>query len=99
MIGYIMFGLVLVLSIMKFYKNRTLFKQFSKKEWLQYIVVFLFAWLVAAIIIIGGAKLKNSIQTGWVNDIVAIIIILMALTSAGFIMNKLVPEKLKAFYT
>lgn len=99
MIGYIMFGLVLVLSIIKFYKNRTLIKQFSKKGWLQYIVVFLFAWLVAAIIIIGGAKLTNSIQTGWVNDILAIIIILMALASAGFIMNKLVPEKLKAFYT
>lgn len=99
MFGYIMCGLILIFSIKKFYKGRALFKQLSKKEWLQYIVGFLFAWLVAVIIIIGGAKLTNSIQIGWLGTILGIIIILIGLASAGFIMNKTLPEKLKEFYT
>ncbi|WP_427107814.1 hypothetical protein [Lysinibacillus xylanilyticus] len=99
MIGYIMFVLLLIFLIMKFYKSRALFKQLSKKEWLQYIVGFLFAWIVAAIIIIGGSKLTNSIQIGWLDNILTIIIILIGLVSAGFIMNKTSPGKLKKFYT
>ena len=98
MIGNIMFGLLLIFSIMKFYKSRALFKKLSKKEWLQYIVGSLFAWIVAVIIIIGGSKLTNSIQIGWLDNILAIIIILIGLASAGFIMNKTLPEKLKEFY-
>ena len=98
MIGYIMFSLILIFSITKFYKSRALFKQLSKKEWLQYIVGFLFAWIVAIIIIIGGAKLTNSIQIGWLDTILRIIIILIGLVSAGFIMKKTMPGKLKEFY-
>lgn len=99
MFGYIMFGLLLIFSIIKFYKSRALFKQLSKKEWLQYIVGFLFAWLVAVIIIIGGAKLTNSIQIGWLGNILGIIIILIGLACAGFILNKTLPQKIKEFYT
>ena len=99
MIEYIMVGLLLILSIMKFYKSRALFKQLSKKEWLQYIVGFLFAWIVAAVIIIGGSKLTNSIQISWLDNILTIIIILIGLASAEFIINKTLPEKLKEFYT
>ena len=99
MIEYIMVGLLLIFSIMKFYKSRALFKQLSKREWLQYIVGFLFAWIVAAVIIIGGSKLTNSIQTSWLDNILTIIIILIGLASAEFIINKTLPEKLKEFYT
>lgn len=99
MIGYIMFGLLLIFSSMKFYKSRALFKQLSKKEWLQYVVGFLFAWLVAVIIIIGSSKLTNSIQIGWLDNILTIIIILIGLASAEFIMNKTLPKKVKEFYT
>ena len=77
----------------------TLFKELSKKEWVQYIVGFLFARLVAANIIITGVKLTSTILMSWLNNSLAIIVILMGLASAGFIMNKLTPEKLKAFYT
>ena len=77
----------------------TLFKELSKKEWVQYIVGFLFAQLVAANIIITGVKLTSTILMGWLNNSLAMFIILMGLASAGFIMNKLTPEKLKAFYT
>ena len=99
MIEYITVGLLLILTIIKFYRSRTLFKQLSKKEWLQYIVGFLFAWIVAAVIIIGGSKLTNSIQTSWLDNILTIIIILIGLASAEFIINKTLPEKLKEFYT
>lgn len=99
MIEYITVGLLLILTIMKFYKSRALFKQLSKKEWLQYIVGFLFAWIVAAVIIIGGSKLTNGIQIGWLDNILLIIIILIGLASAEFILNKNLPEKLKEFYT
>ena len=102
MFAYIMLGLVIVISIIRFYRNRarlrTLFKTMSKKEWLQYITVFLFAWAVAATIIIGGAKLTNTLDLGWISTILGIVIILIALALASFILQKLVPEKVKAFY-
>ncbi|MGE7952492.1 hypothetical protein [Lysinibacillus xylanilyticus] len=99
MIGFIMVGLLLIFSILKFYKNRGIFKQLSKKEWLQYIVGFLFAWAVAAIVIIGGSNLTDIIQIAWLNKVLAIIFILIGLAFAGFIMNKTLPEKLKEFYS
>ncbi|MEX3745554.1 hypothetical protein [Lysinibacillus xylanilyticus] len=99
MIGFIMVGLLLIFSILKFYKNRGIFKQLSKKEWLQYIVGFLFAWAVAAIVIIGGSNLTDIIQIAWLNKVLAIIFILIGLAFAGFIMNKTLPEKLKEIYS
>ena len=102
MFAYIMLGLVIIVSIIRFYKNRvrlrTLFKTLSKKEWLQYITVFLFAWAVTFTIIIGGAKLTNTLDLGWISTILGIVIILIALSIASFIFEKLVPEKVKAFY-
>lgn len=95
MVGYILFVLALFFSIMKFYRSRTLFKKLSKKEWIQYIVGFLFAWIVSVTIIIGGSKLTNSIQLDWLENILAIIFILLGLASAGFIMSKTLPEKIK----
>ena len=99
MFGYIMFGLLLIFSIRKFYKNRAVFKQLSKKEWLQYILGFLFAWMTAALVIIGGSNLTDAIQIAWLNKVLAIIVILIGLALAGYIMNKTLPEKLKEFYS
>ena len=99
MFGYIMFGLLLIFSVMKFYKNRAVFKQLSKKEWLQYILGFLFAWMIAALVIIGGSNLTDAIQIAWLNKVLAIIVILIGLALAGYIMNKTLPEKLKEFYS
>lgn len=102
MIAYIMLGLVIIISIIRFYRNRarlkTFFKTLSKKEWLQYITVFLFAWAVAATIIIGGAKLTNTIDLGWISTILGIVIILIGLSIAGVILEKFLPEKVKVFY-
>nr|WP_255731509.1 hypothetical protein [Solibacillus sp. MA9] len=94
-----MLGLLLIFSIMKFYKNKAIFKQLSKKEWLQYTLGFLFAWAVGAIIIIGGSNLTDIIQIAWLNKVLAIIFILIGLAFAGFIMNKTLPRKLKEFYS
>ncbi len=99
MIGNIMFGLLLIFSIMKFYKNRAIFKELSKKEWLQYILGFLFAWIIGAIVIIGGSNLTDIIQIPWLNKVLAIIFILFGLALGGFIMNKTLPEKLKEYYS
>ena len=99
MIGNIMFGLLFIFSIMKFYKSRALFKQLSKKEWLQYIVGFLFAWSVAAIVSIGGANLSDRIQIDWLNKVLMILFIFIGLALAGFIINKTLPKKLKEFYS
>lgn len=98
MIAYTIPSLLLIFLIIKFYKNRALFKNLSKKEWLQYIVGYLSACAVAAIIIFGRTHLTNSIQTGWLTTILDIIIILIGLAFAGFIFEKLLPEKLKEFY-
>ncbi|MEG0472930.1 MAG: hypothetical protein RR588_11395, partial [Solibacillus sp.] len=80
-------------------KSRALFKQLSKREWFQYIAGFLSAWIVAATIIIGSSELTDGIQMGWFNNVLAILFILIGLVSAGFIMNKTLPEKLKEFYS
>jgi len=97
-----MLGLVIIISAIRFYKNRarlkTLFKTLSKKERLQYIIVFLFAWAVAATIIVGGAKLTNTLDLGWINIILGLVIILIGVSIASFIFEKLLPEKVKAFY-
>ena len=99
MIGKILLVLFLLFCIMKFYKNRNLFKQLTKKEWLQYITGFLCAWAVAAIIIIGGSNLTDNIESVWLNKMIAIGFVLLGLTLAGIIMKKTLPEKLKDFYS
>lgn len=99
MIGYIMCGLLVIISIMKFYKNRATFKQLSKKEWLQYIFGFLVAWIVAVVVIIGGKNIIDLIHITWLNKLLAILLILIGLTLAGLIMNKTLPQKLKQLYS
>lgn len=102
MISYIMLSLVIIISIIRFYKSRarlrTLFKTLSKKECLQYMTVYLFACAVAVTTVLGGAELTNTIDLGWIDTILGIIIILIGLTLARLILEKLLPEKVKAFY-
>ncbi|MBD8033132.1 hypothetical protein [Solibacillus merdavium] len=99
MIGFIMSGLLLLFVSMKFYKNREIFKQLSKKDWLQYGAGFLFAWAVAILVIMGGANLTETIQIGWLENVLEFVIILIGLALAGFIMNKTLPDKLREFYS
>jgi len=84
---------------MKIYKNKEIFKQLSKKEWLQGGVGFLIAWAVAVFIIIGGSNITDMIQITWLNKVSEIILILLGLALAGYIMNKTLPEKLREFYS
>ena len=100
MIGLILLCLFLVISISKFMKHRSLFKQLSKKEWVQYIGGYLCALAVAILVIIGGSNLMDvATQIAWLNKALKIILILIGLTLAGFIMKKTIPEKLKEFYS
>lgn len=98
MILWTIYGIFLILFVTKFYKNKTLFQQLSIREWVQYIVVFFFAWCMAALVIISGTALINAIEVVWVRYLAFIIVILVALQMAGLLMNKLVPRKLRAFY-
>ena len=99
MFGLIMSGLLWIFLIMKFYKNRSLFKQLSKKERVQFSVGFLVAWAAAVIVIIGGSNFTDTVQISWLVNILEIVIILMGLALAGFIMNKTLPEKIREFYS
>ena len=100
MIGLILLCLFIVFSISKFMKHKGLFKQLSKKEWVQYIGGYLCALAVAILIIIGGSTLlDDAIQIDWINKGLKIILILIGLTLAGFMMKKTIPEKLKEFYS
>lgn len=98
MISKILVGLLLIFSVMKFYKNRQLFKQLTKKEWLQYIAGFLGALAVAIIIIFGGVNLTEQFENVWYSKMVAIVFILIALALAGIIMKKMLPKKSNDFY-
>lgn len=99
MFGLIMCGLLWIFLIMKFYKNRSIFKQLSKKEWVQFSVGFLVAWAVAVIVIIGGSNFTDTVQIAWLNKVLAIVFIFIGLALASFIMNKTLPEKLREFYS
>ena len=90
--------LFIILLVWKFHNYRHLFRELTKKEWVQYIAGFVVAWGVAVIIIIGGRKMVNQVQISWLNDILAIAFILLGLLAAGYIMEKIVPQKLKSFY-
>lgn len=97
--GFIMSGLLLFFSVMRFYKNRRIFKQLSRREWFQYIAGFLLAWAAAVGVIIGSSTLTDALQIGWLNKVLAIVFVLIGLALAGFIINKTLPEKLRQFYS
>ena len=99
MIGFIMSGILWIFLIMKFYKNREIFKQLSKKEWLQFGLGFLVAWAVAIIVIMGGSNLTDTMQTAWLVNVLEIVMILIGLALAGLIINKTLPGKLREFYS
>lgn len=90
--------LIIILLVWKFYNHRQLFRELTKREWIQYIAGFIVAWGVAMIIIIGGRKIVHQVQISWLNDILAIVFILLGLLAAGYIMEKTVPQKLRSFY-
>lgn len=98
MIGYILTGLLLIFAIRKFYKHRAIFKQLSKKEWLQFGAGFLLAWVVAVFIILGGSNITGMVEITWLKSLLEIGVILIGLALAGVIMSKILPKKIKKFY-
>ncbi|MEK4387146.1 hypothetical protein MKZ25_15380 [Solibacillus sp. FSL W7-1464] len=98
MIGYILTGFLLIFACRKFYKYRAIFKQLSKKEWLQFGAGFLLAWAGAVFIIIGGANITEMIEIPWLKSLLEIGVILIGLALAGIIMSKILPKKIKEFY-
>ena len=101
MIGFILTGFLLIFASRKFYKHRTVFKQLSKKEWLQFAAGFLLAWAGAVfiIIVIGGSNITDMIEITWLNNVLEIGLILIGLALAGIIMNKFLPKKIKQIYS
>lgn len=99
MVGWILNGLLSLFLVVKFYKNREIFKQLSKKEWLQGGGGFLGAWAVAILIIIGGSNFTDAIQIVWLSKVFEVVLILIGLGLAGYILHKTLPEKLKELYS
>ena len=90
--------LIIILSVWKFYNHRQLFRELTKKEWVQYIAGFLVAWGVGVIIIIGGRKMVDQVQISWQHDMLGIAFIILGILAGGYIMVKTVPQKLRSFY-
>ena len=90
--------LIIILLVWKFYNHRQLFRELTKKEWVQYIGGFIVAWVVGVVIIIGGRKMVNQVQISWLNDMLAVAFILLGLLAGGYIMEKTIPQKLRSFY-
>jgi len=90
--------LFIILLVWKFYNHRHVFRELTKREWVQYIGGFIVAWSVAVIIIIGGRKIVNQVQISWLHDMLAIALILLGLLAGGYIMTKTSPQKLRSFY-
>lgn len=99
MVGWILSGLLSLFLVVKFYKNREIFKQLSKQEWLQGGGGFLVAWAVAIFIIIGGSNFTDAIHIVWLSKIFEVVLILIGLGLAGYILHKTLPEKLKELYS
>lgn len=99
MIGFILTGFLLIFASRKFYKHRKVFKQLSKKEWLQFAAGFLLAWAGAVFIIIGGSNITDMIEITWLNNVLEIGLILIGLALAIIIMSKILPNKIKEFYS
>lgn len=99
MVGWILNELLSLFLIVKFYKNREIFKQLSKKEWLHGGGGFLVAWAVAILIIIGGSNFTDAIQIVWLSKVFEVVLILIGLGLAGYILHKTLPEKLKELYS
>ncbi|MBM7665991.1 succinate dehydrogenase hydrophobic anchor subunit [Solibacillus kalamii] len=99
MIGYILTGFLLIFAIRRFYKYRAIFKQLSKKEWLQFGAGFLLAWAGAVFIIIGGSSITDMVEITWLNNLLGIVLILIGLALAVIIMSKILPNKIKEFYS
>ena len=98
MFTYIILVLIITISIIRFYRNRAFFKTLSKKEWLQYIAAVLLACTIVVTFIFVGAELIEPIEIGWINTILRIVIIFIGLGIAGFLLEKWLPEKVKALY-
>ena len=96
--GIIVWILLTLLIIQKFYKNRALFKHLSKIEWIQYIIGLIVGITIAMLIIFGGKKLLNiwAVESG--AEFYQIVIILSALVVGSYLFEKLMPEKIKPFY-
>lgn len=91
-------GLLLMFALLRFYKNRDIFKQLTAKEWLQYIVALIVTIVAAAGFILIGKEFTGGISNESMKLAVQIVIILIGLLIGGLVFNKTMPKKLNEFY-
>ena len=99
MISTIIFIVLGLFTFIKLYKNRALFKKLTRQEWLQTIGVFLLAWTVAILIVMGASKLTSMMETMWLRNLFTIFCIIIALACGSMVMHHFSPKKIKAFYS
>ena len=86
-------------GFVKLYKSRALFKKLTRQEWLHTIDVFLLAWTVAILIVMGASKLTSMMETTWLRNLFTIFCIIIALACGNMVMHHFSPKKIKAFYS
>lgn len=94
----IIFAILLIFAILKFYKNRVIFKELTSKEWIQYIVALIVTIIVAAGFILIGKQFTDGISISGLKLTLQIVIILIGLLIGGLVFNKTIPKKLNEFY-
>lgn len=95
MLSTILIVILCIIATRRVYKNRAVLKQLTRAEWLRLLIVFVCAWASAAIIIIGGMKLVDSIEADWIRVGFGIAFVIIGLNIAGMISEKFLPQRLK----
>ena len=86
--------LLLIIVIMVNYKqNKQLFKEFTKKDWGQYLSGFIIAWIVAVSLIYGGRQLLQYYAIDFA--LLKYSLVIGSLVLAYVIIYKMTPKKLK----
>ena len=82
----------------KMYRHRNVLSQLSKREWLQYIASLVTSVAIAALIILGGAKMLQTWPVASGSIVYEWLIVGFALFCASYFLAKLMPVKLKSYY-
>ena len=84
---------LIIATMINFRENKQLFKNFTKKDWGQYLSSFIIAWIVAVSLIYGGKQLLQYYAIDF--TLLKYCLIIGSLVIAYVIIYKMTPKKLK----
>lgn len=98
MITNILLGFLFLFLILKLYRNRVKLKNLLIKEWLCYLISLFVSITVCLVFVKLGKSITYVISVSWIRYFIQVIFIIIGLLFAGFIFEKMLPEKLKEFF-